>query len=124
MSFTTRQESAVYVPGVSGIKACPDKHRRFAIHSDLRMLTTVGNAASEVLLGADAADALFGDTKLKELLDLNNYLYRSDCSGTAPHMALRVWVAPTLRGRMIHLLTMHGTYVDERQRRQDQALYP
>ena len=65
--YTERSNPAVYVPGVKWNEGASDKMAD--LHQMIRMLTTVGNAASEVLLGADAADALLGDTKLKELLD-------------------------------------------------------
>jgi len=101
---------AVYVPGVKWNEGASDKMAD--LHQMIRMLTTVGNAASEVLLGADAADALLGDTKLKELLDLNNYRIGAIEPAQLPQGAARLGRL-NIRGRMIDLLTYDGTYVDE-----------
>ncbi len=101
---------AVYVPGVKWGAETSDKMAD--LHQMIRMLTTVGNAASEVLLGADAADALLGDKKLKELFDLNNYRIGAIEPVQLPQGAARLGRL-NIRGRMIDLLTYDGTYVDE-----------
>ncbi len=101
---------AVYVPGVKWGAETSDKMAD--LHQMIHMLTTVGNAASEVLLGADAADALLGDKKLKELFDLNNYRIGAIEPVQLPQGAARLGRL-NIRGRMIDLLTYDGTYVDE-----------
>ena len=69
--YSEDSNPAVYVPGVKWNESTSDKLAD--LHQMIRMLTTVGNNATEVLLGADAAEALLDDAKIKELLDLNNY---------------------------------------------------
>lgn len=101
---------AVYVPGVKWNESASDKLAD--LYQMIRMLTSVGNAASEVLLGADAADALLGDEKLQKLLDLNNYRIGAIEPLQLPQGAARLGRL-NVRGRMIDLLTYDGTYVDE-----------
>ena len=101
---------AVYVPGVKWNESASDKLA--ALYQMISMLTSVGNAASEVLLGADAADALLGDEKLQKLLDLNNYRIGAIEPLQLPQGAARLGRL-IVRGRMIDLLTYDGTYVDE-----------
>lgn len=101
---------AVYVPGVKWNESTSDKLAD--LYQMIRMLTNVGNAASEVLLGSDAADALLGDAKIKELLDLNNYRIGAIEPVQLPQGAARLGRL-NIRGHMIDLLTYDGTYVDE-----------
>ena len=53
---------AVYTPGVKWGDSTSDKLAD--LYQMIRMLITVGNAATEVLLGSDAAEALLDDEKL------------------------------------------------------------
>ncbi len=108
--YTESSNPAVYVPGVKWNESTSDKMAD--LYHMIRMLTTAGNHASEVLLGADAAEALLQDPKLKELLDLNNYRIGAIEPVELPQGAARLGRL-NVRGRMIELLTYDGTYVDE-----------
>lgn len=101
---------AVYTPGVKWNESTSDKVSD--LYQMIRMLTTVGNNATDVLLGADAAEALLDDEKLQKLLDLNNYRIGQIDPVTLPNGAARLGRL-NIRGRMIDLLTYDGTYVDE-----------
>lgn len=108
--YAESSNPAVYVPGVKWNESTSDKMAD--LYHMIRMLTTAGNHASEVLLGADAAEALLQDKKLKELLDLNNYRIGAIEPAELPQGAARLGRL-NVRGRMIELLTYDGTYVDE-----------
>ena len=101
---------AIYTPGVKWDESTSDKLAD--LYQMIRMLTTVGNAATEVLLGADAAEALLDDEKLQKRLDLNNYRIGAIEPETLPQGAARLGRL-NVRGRTIALLTYDGTYVDE-----------
>lgn len=111
MKFYSEQTNpAVYTPGVKWDGAGSDKLAD--LFQMIRMLTTKGNAATEVLLGSDAADEFLGDAKLKELLDLNNYRIGQIDPIELPQGAARLGRI-NVRGHMIDLLTYDGTYEDE-----------
>lgn len=111
MKFYDEGENpAVYTPGVKWNESASDKMAD--LYQMIRMLTSVGNAASEVLLGSDAADAMLADAKLKELFDLNNYRIGAIDPVALPQGAARLGRL-NVRGHMIELLTYDGTYVDE-----------
>ena len=101
---------AQYVPGTkwnaTGSDILAD------LYAMIFMLTSKGNAASDVLLGADAADALLNDSKIKELLDLNNYKVGQIAPSVLPQGAASLGRL-NVRGRMIELLTYDGQYADE-----------
>lgn len=97
---------AVYTPGVKWNESTSDKVSD--LYQMIRMLTTVGNNATDVLLGADAAEALLDDEKLQKLLDLNNYRIGQIDPVTLPNGAARLGRL-NIRGRMIDLLTYDGT---------------
>lgn len=101
---------AVYIPGVKWDGSTSDKMAD--LYQMIRMLTTKGNRASEVLLGVDAADALMSDAKIKELLDLNNYNIGSINPMQLPQGAARLGIL-NVKGRNIDLLMYDETYVDE-----------
>lgn len=108
--YTEGSNPATYTPGVKWNQSTSDKLGD--LYQMIRMLTTVGNAASEVLLGADAADALLSDSKIKELLDLKNYNIGQINPVQLPQGAALLGRL-NVRGRMIDLLTYDETYVDE-----------
>ena len=108
--YSEGSNPAVYVPGVKWNESTSDKLAD--LYQMIRMLTTVGNNATEVLLGADAAESLLDDAKIKELLDLNNYRIGQIDPVALPNGAARLGRL-NVRGRMIDLLTYDGTYVDE-----------
>lgn len=108
--YSEGSNPAIYTPGVKWGDGTSDKLAD--LYQMIRMLTTVGNAATEVLLGADAAEALLDDEKLQKLLDLNNYRIGAIEPVVLPQGAARLGRL-NVRGRMIDLLTYDGTYVDE-----------
>ena len=82
------------------------------LHQMIRMLTTKGNNASEVLLGSDVADALLKNEDIKKLMDLSRYNIGEIAPAELPQGAARLGRL-NIRGRVIDLLTYDGTYVDE-----------
>ena len=108
--YSESSNPAVYTPGVKWSESTSDKMAD--LYQMILMLTSVGNAASEVLIGADAAEALLDDEKIQKLLDLNNYRIGAIEPVALPQGAARLGRL-NVRGRMIDLLTYDGTYVDE-----------
>ena len=102
---------ATYTPGVKWDGSSSDKLAD--LYQMIRMLTTNGNAATDVLLGADAADALLNDEAIKKLLDLNRY----DIGSIAPQLmgdgSAALLGILNVRGRRMNLITYDGTYEDE-----------
>lgn len=82
------------------------------LYQMLIMLTRRGNNASEVLLGADVADALMKNETIQKLMDLTRYNIGEIAPVALPQGAARLGRL-NIRGRMIDLLTYDGTYVDE-----------
>lgn len=101
---------AVYAPGVLWNGAASDKMAD--LHAMIRMLTTAGNAATDVLLGADAADAIMDDAKIEELLDISKYNIGSIDPQLMQGGATLLGVL-NVRGRRMNLITYDGTYEDE-----------
>lgn len=101
---------AQYIPGVRWNEDGSSKIED--LHKMILMLTSKGNNATEVLLGADAAEAMLGDAKLKELLDIHKYNIGEIAPITLPEDAARLGVL-NIHGRVISLLTYDGTYADE-----------
>ena len=82
------------------------------LYQMIRMLTTRGNNASEVLLGADVADVLMKNEYIQKLMDLSRYNVGEIAPVALPQGAARLGRL-NIRGRMIDLLTYDGTYIDE-----------
>lgn len=82
------------------------------LHQMIRMLTTKGNKATEVLLGSDVADVLMKNEYLQKLMDLSRYNVGEIAPVALPQGASRLGRL-NIRGRMIDLLTYDGTYIDE-----------
>lgn len=101
---------AVYVPGVKWNAAGSDKLAD--LHCMIRMLTTAGNDATDVLLGDDAANTLLMDSKIKELLDLQHFNIGAINPVQLTDGAALLGVL-NVRGRNINLITYDGTYEDE-----------
>jgi len=102
--------SAVYAPSHNWSESSADI---FAdLHHMIRMLTTKGNNATEVLLGSDVADALVKNASIKELLDISKYNLGEIAPAELPQGAARLGRL-NVRGRVIDLLTYDGTYIDE-----------
>ena len=102
--------SAVYAPntmwGATGADVFGD------LHAMIRMLTTKGNNASEVLLGSDVADVLMKNAEIQKMMDLQRYNVGDIAPVALPQGAARLGRL-NIRGRMIDLLTYDGTYVNE-----------
>lgn len=101
---------AVYIPGTKWNEGSSDKMSD--LYKMILMLTTVGNAASEVLLGADAAEALLKDEGIQKLLDLSRYNIGEINPIALPQGAARLGTL-NIRGRNIDLLTYDATRIDE-----------
>jgi len=101
---------ATYTPGVKWDGTSSDKLAD--IYHMIRMLTTNGNAATDVLLGADAADALLADEKLQKLFDLNRF----DIGSVSPQLMTNgaaLLGVLNIRGHRMNIITYDGTYEDE-----------
>ncbi len=82
------------------------------LHAMIRMLTTKGNNATEVLLGSDVADVLMKNAEIQKLMDLARYNVGDIAPVALPQGAARLGRL-NIRGRVIDLLTYDGTYVNE-----------
>ena len=102
--------SAVYAPNT--MWSDTDADIQGDLFQMIRMLTTKGNNATEVLLGSDVADALMKNATIQKLMDLSRYNIGEIAPTALPQGAARLGRL-NIRGRMIDLLTYDGTYVDE-----------
>ena len=102
--------SAVYAPGSMWSAAEADIYGD--LHTMIRMLTTKGNNASEVLLGSDVADVLMKNATIQKMMDVTRYNMGEIAPIALPQGAARLGRL-NIRGRMIDLLTYDGTYIDE-----------
>lgn len=102
--------SAVYAPSAMWDATGADVFGD--LHAMIRMLTTKGNNASEVLLGSDVADVLMKNPEIRELMNLARYNVGEIAPTALPQGAARLGRL-NIRGRMIDLLTYDGTYVNE-----------
>ena len=110
LRFYEGTNPAVYAPATMWDAADADI---FAdLHLMIRMLTTRGNNATEVLVGSDVADALMRNATIKELMDLRRYEVGSIAPVELPQGTARLGRL-NIRGRNIDLLTYDGTYIDE-----------
>lgn len=97
---------AIYVPGVKWNGASSEKIAD--LYQMILMLTRVGNRASEVLLGADAAEALLSDEKIQKLLDIKTYNIGNIDPTILPDGAASLGHL-NIRGHVINLLTYDAT---------------
>ena len=102
--------SAVYAP--SSLWSETDADIQGDLYQMIRMLTTKGNNASEVLLGSDVADTLLKNATIQKLMDLARYNVGEIAPVELPQGAARLGRL-NIRGRVIDLLTYDGTYIDE-----------
>ena len=102
--------SAVYAPSAMWSATGADIFGD--LHTMIRMLTTKGNNATEVLLGSDVADALMKNEEIRKLMDLARYNVGEIAPVALPQGAARLGRL-NIRGRMIDLLTYDGTYVND-----------
>ncbi len=108
--YTEDANPAQYMPGIKWGEA--GSNILADLYQMIFMLTSKGNAASDVILGTDAATALLDNAKIKELLDLNNYRIGQLDATELPQGAARLGRL-NIRGRMVDLITYDATYVDE-----------
>ena len=108
--YTEGVNPAAYIPGLKWNETNSDKLSD--LHKMILMLTSVGNNASEVLLGADAAETLLKDATVQKLLDLNRYNVGQIDPAVLPQGAARLGTL-NIRGRNIDLLTYDATRVGE-----------
>lgn len=101
---------AQYVPGFMWNESASDKVADF--NHMIKMLTSAGNRATEVLLGADAAELFITDKMIKEMLDIHNYNIGDVTPIELPQNAARL-ARLNIHGRWIDFLTYDGTYIDE-----------
>ena len=102
--------SAVYAPNTMWDATSADVFGD--LHAMIRMLTTKGNNATEVLLGSDVADVLMKNAEIQKLMDLARYNVGEIAPVALPQGAARLGRL-NIRGRMIDLLTYDGTYINE-----------
>lgn len=101
---------AIYTPGALWDATGSDKMADLLMM--VQMLTRAGNKATDVLLGAEAADAIMADTVIQKLLDLNNY----DAGQIAPKLmadGAALLGILNVRGHRLNLITYDGQYEDE-----------
>ncbi len=108
--YSEGSNPASYTPGTKWNAEGSDKMAD--LYQMILMLTSNGNNATEVLLGADAADALLADKTIKELMDISRYNIGDIAPVALPQGAARLGRL-NIRGRMIDLLIYEGTYADE-----------
>lgn len=101
---------AIYVPGVKWNGG--DSNKAADLYQMILMLTRVGNRASEVLLGADAAEVLLSDKEIQKLLDINNYNIGKIEPTALPQGAASLGHL-NIRGHVIDLLTYDATRTGE-----------
>lgn len=101
---------AVYAPEIMWSEDGSDKEADLL--AMIKMLTTAGNAATDVLLGAEAADALMNDEIILKKLDLRRY----EAGQIAPKLmedGAALLGILNIRGHMVNLITYDGTYEGE-----------
>ena len=108
--YTEGANPAQYVPSVMWSETTSDKLAD--LYQMILMLTSKGNNATEVLLGADVAQSVMDDAKIQKQLDLNNYHIGEINPITLPKDAARLGRL-NIFGRWIDLLTYDGQYADE-----------
>ena len=108
--YTEGANPATYIPGVKWNEAASDKISD--LHKMILMLTSVGNGASEVLLGADAAEVLLKDGTIQKLLDISHYNIGQINPEALPQGAAKLGTL-NIRGRNIDLLTYDATRIGE-----------
>lgn len=76
-----------------------------------RLLTKRGLAASELVVGADAADAILGNAEIQKLLDINNYnagrIDPATLGNGATHIATL-----NVKGRLINVICYDEEYTE------------
>lgn len=110
LKFYDKTNDAVYAPSNLWSAASADIMGDLA--AMIRMLTTKGNNATEVLLGADVAAVLMRSEEIRKLMDLARFNVGDIAPAALSNGAARLGRL-NINGRMIDLLTYDGTYIDE-----------
>lgn len=76
-----------------------------------RMLTSNGLAASELVCGTDAADAILGNAEIQKLLDIRNYDVGRIDPSTLPSGVSHI-ATLNVKGRLINVLCYEEEYTD------------
>ena len=110
MRFYDNANDAIYAP--SALWSASTADIMGDLHAMIRMLTTKGNNATEVLLGSDVADVLMKNEEIRKLMDIKRFEVGEIAPAALPQGAARLGRL-NIRGRNIDLITYDGTYVDE-----------
>ena len=81
------------------------------LHTMARLLTKRGLGASELVVGADAADAILGNTEIQKLLDIKNYNAGRIDPKTLPNGATHI-ATLNVKGRLIDVICYDEEYTD------------
>lgn len=76
-----------------------------------RLLTKRGLAASELVVGADAADAILGNAEIQKLLDISNYNAGRIDPATLPNGATHI-ATLNVKGRIIDVICYDEEYTE------------
>lgn len=76
-----------------------------------RLLTKRGLAASELVVGADAADAILGNAEIQKLLDITNYNAGRIDPNTLPNGATHI-ATLNVKGRLIDVICYDEEYTE------------
>ena len=76
-----------------------------------RLLTKRGLAATELVVGADAADAILANAEIQKMLDINNYNAGRIDPSTLPHGATHI-ATLNAKGRLIDVICYDEEYTD------------
>lgn len=82
------------------------------LHAMARMLTSRGLAATDLLVGADAADAILANSEIQKLLDIRNYNVGRVDPATLPEGVSRIAVL-NVKGKIIDVLCYEETYEND-----------
>lgn len=82
------------------------------LHVMARMLTSRGLGATELVVGADAADAILSNEKLQKLLDIKNYNVGRIDPKTLPEGVSNI-ATLNVKGRLIDVLCYEETYTND-----------
>lgn len=101
---------AQYLPGILWNEAGSDKLSD--LYQMIFLLTSAGNLATEVLVGADVAQELLDDAKIKEMMNILHYNI-GDIAPVALPQDAALLGRLNIRGHMVNLLTYDSQYTDE-----------
>lgn len=108
--YTGSVNPAVYYPGIKW--NATGSNKMADLLAMIHMLTRKGNKATDVLLGADAADEMMSDATIQKLLDLNNY----EAGQIAPVLmadGAALLGILNVRGHRVSLISYDGQYRDD-----------